>query len=144
MFVYPSEIGLGRRKRQSFSDFQNVTVDPIFVDELNFTDEQRELCNNDTQCLVDLVVTNDVNIALMTLTVNENVTMAEELLCEDFSLTSYCICNGINTLCVSKCSNSFLQQTFHLTSLDRGILNSFSDRRQFIISLYLMKETLSH
>ena len=82
MFVYPSEIGQGRKKRQSFGDFQNVTVDPIFADDLNFTDDQRELCNNDTQCLVDLVVTDDVDLALMTLTVNENITREEEILCE--------------------------------------------------------------
>ena len=82
MFVYPDEIGHGEKKRQLFGDFQNITVDPIIADDLNFTDEQRELCNNDTQCLVDLVVTDDVGLALMTLAVNENITMAEEILCE--------------------------------------------------------------
>ena len=80
--MYPDEIGLGRKKRQSFNDFQNVTVDPIFVADLSFNDEQRELCHNDTQCLVDLVVTNDTGLALMTLTVNENITMDEEILCK--------------------------------------------------------------
>ena len=82
LFVYPDEIGHGRKKRQSFKDFQNVTVDPIFVDDLSFTDEQQQVCHNDTQCLVDLVVTDDVDLAMMTLTVNENITMEEEILCE--------------------------------------------------------------
>ena len=93
MFMYPDENGQARKKRQSFDDFQNVTVDPIYPEDLNFTDEQRELCNNDTQCLLDLVVTNDTDVALATLNVNENMTMEEELLCEDYlSLTIILLC----------------------------------------------------
>ena len=40
---------------------------PIFLDELDFTDEQRMVCGDNIQCLFDLNVTNEMDLAVTTL-----------------------------------------------------------------------------
>lgn len=50
------------RKRQTDQEFV-----PIFYDDLTFTDEQREVCENSDTCLFDLAVTNDMTFANNTL-----------------------------------------------------------------------------
>lgn len=58
------------RKRQvegSYNDFQNPAFVPIFLDELNFTNDQREICENNLQCLFDLAVTEETDFAMKTL-----------------------------------------------------------------------------
>ena len=40
---------------------------PIFFDELNFTSEQVVICEDNLQCLFDLAVTGDMEIASNTL-----------------------------------------------------------------------------
>lgn len=59
-----------RRKRQvggTYEDFQNLNFVPIFLDELNFTDNQRMICENNLQCLFDLAVTGEMEFAMNTL-----------------------------------------------------------------------------
>lgn len=58
----------GRRKRQIQED------EPNFSDELelNATDEQRMICEENEPCIFDFVITEDVNIALATLNHEED------------------------------------------------------------------------
>lgn len=57
----------GRRKRQADETFGNSSFVPIFSDELNFTEMQRLICQNNMQCLFDFAVTGERDIALETL-----------------------------------------------------------------------------
>lgn len=54
----------GRRKRQTQPEDE-----PIFTDELklNVTDEQRMICGENEACIFDLVITEDMNVAVATL-----------------------------------------------------------------------------
>ena len=60
---------------------------PIFPEDLTFTDEQKEICKNDTQCLYDLVVTGEESIALETLDVIEEAERVKAILGEFFITT---------------------------------------------------------
>lgn len=51
---------MGRRKRQTLRGRA-----PTFED-LTFTDEQRDFCNNERTCLYDLLLTGDMEIATTT------------------------------------------------------------------------------
>ena len=51
----------GRRKRQV------PTFTPIRFSELNFTDEQRDICGTDRACLFDLAVTGSKEFAMGTM-----------------------------------------------------------------------------
>ena len=68
MFRTPST----RKKR---ADFQ-----PIFLDELEFTDEQRAFCNDDDHCLYDLVVTQEEGVAMTTLEAVEEAARIQAVL----------------------------------------------------------------
>ena len=83
LFYYTSS-----RKRQtdgSYEDFQNLNFVPVFLDELNFTNDQRVLCENNLQCLFDLAVTEDETFAVNTLEqekiANATVEILSTLLC---------------------------------------------------------------
>lgn len=68
LFYYPGESQ--RKKRQAggtYDDFQNINFVPIFTDELNFTDEQRVVCEDNLQCLFDLAITEETEFAMTTL-----------------------------------------------------------------------------
>lgn len=62
MFFYP-----GRRKRQTYEDFQNLDFVPTFFDEVTFTEDQKAACEDHLQCLFDLAVTGDMDFANNTL-----------------------------------------------------------------------------
>ncbi len=66
-----------RSKRQS-PDSQL----PIFFDDLDFTEEQQRLCSNNPECLLDLVVTGVVDIALTTLNQQRETNRTIDLLSE--------------------------------------------------------------
>lgn len=53
-----------RRKRQTTPGDDFV---PLFFDELNITDAHRMICEDNRQCIFDLVATGDVTIAVNTL-----------------------------------------------------------------------------
>ena len=55
----------GRKKRQ--------IDNPIFFEDLNPTAEQIEFCNNDSQCLLDLIVTNNSAVAMTTMEFNMEI-----------------------------------------------------------------------
>jgi hypothetical protein len=59
-----------RRKRQVDSDFV-----PLFFDELNVTDEVSMMCQGNQECILDLIVTGDIEVAEATLE-NERETNA--------------------------------------------------------------------
>lgn len=65
-----------RTKRQSGSD---PSIIPILFEDLNFTDTQRDFCEDSPSCLYDLVVTEDGDIAQFTLEEEKdaNATVAE-------------------------------------------------------------------
>ena len=68
LFFYPGEAGAtGRRKRQTYDEYQNLDFVPIFADELNFTEDQNMACGDHLQCLFDLAVTGDMDFANNTL-----------------------------------------------------------------------------
>ena len=47
---------------------------PFSIENLNYTDEQREFCNNVTECMFDLMFTEDKEIAENTLDVTTEAT----------------------------------------------------------------------
>ena len=64
-----------RGKRQAI---QNDTFMPVFFDELNFTAEQRMICEDNPQCLFDLVVTGELEIAMNTLQFEKEANATKE------------------------------------------------------------------
>ncbi len=54
--------GLFRRKRQTQDDYI-----PVYFEQLNFTEMQRTLCEDNKECLYDLVQTGEMGVALATL-----------------------------------------------------------------------------
>ena len=52
-----------KRKRQT----ESSTFMPIFFDDLNVTEEAKELCEGNPECILDLVITGDKDIATNTL-----------------------------------------------------------------------------
>ena len=57
----------GRRRRQEFV--------PLDCADLNYTDVHREFCDNDRDCMCDLVATGDPTLAADTRDGNRNFTM---------------------------------------------------------------------
>ena len=74
LFYYPD----ARGRRQTYEDYQNHSFVPVFLDELIFTDEQRIACENNEQCLFDLVVTGDMQFAGNTLNHEKDVNRTGE------------------------------------------------------------------
>ena len=70
----------GRRKRQADETFGNSSFVPIFSDELNFTEMQQVLCQNNMQCLFDFAVTGERDIALETLRHEQEANATREAL----------------------------------------------------------------
>ena len=64
-----------RRKRQVNPDFM-----PIFFSDLNFTDAQRLICENNPECLLDFHATNDTEVAMTTLNSQKEVKAIIDLL----------------------------------------------------------------
>ena len=70
LFAYGS---ISRRKRQtddgcvSFDSCGDVTIPPTTIADVNVTDDQRDMCDNDDTCLFDLAVTGDEDLAMKTL-----------------------------------------------------------------------------
>ena len=76
LFFYPG----GRRKRQTYEDFQNLQFEPIYLDELTFTDNQKMACGDHLQCLFDLAVTGDMEFANNTLNEDKVANETKEML----------------------------------------------------------------
>ena len=73
----------GRKKRQVDESIVNFNLPEEFTIEelgLNFTEEQRQICSNDLQCLFDLLFTGNEEIALNTLRQNQKVEEQAKLL----------------------------------------------------------------
>lgn len=70
-----------RTKRQ-VEDFM-----PIFADQLSFTEEQIDICNSDSVCLLNVAVTNDVELAS---TVLEDETMSNTTVDILGTVNKYC------------------------------------------------------
>ena len=51
---------------------------PVFFDELNFTTDQRMICEDNPQCLFDLVVTGELEIAMNTLQLETEANATKE------------------------------------------------------------------
>ena len=73
-----------RRKRQALDNFE-----PIFLSELNFTDDQILSCEGNVQCLFDLAITNDTEVGMQTLeeekVVNATIDLFGMSNCTNFS-----------------------------------------------------------
>jgi hypothetical protein len=70
----------GRKKRQ-IPDSECTSGDcsaPTF-EELNFTDAQRQMCNNMSVCLYDLAITGDSEVADISRETNENTTILQNV-----------------------------------------------------------------
>ena len=68
MFYYAdNSLNRKRQAEGSYEDFQDLNFIPVFLDELNFTDGQRVICENNPQCLFDLAVTEEEDFAMNTL-----------------------------------------------------------------------------
>ena len=84
---------IGRKKRQ----VPVVGRAPLF-EELTFTDEQREFCDNDDFCLYDLIVTGVMEVADVTLVASEESTRIQSLISKNF-LISQPLATPINVAC---------------------------------------------
>ena len=74
MFAIHRPRALGRKRRQVTGPnldfiFPDPPV-PFSIDNLNYTDEQREFCNNITECMFDLLLTGDTGFATTTMEAN--------------------------------------------------------------------------
>ena len=78
MFAIHRDPALGRKRRQVTGPnldfiFPDPPV-PFSIENLNYTDEQREFCNNITECMFDLLFTADMEIAGNTMETNVEAT----------------------------------------------------------------------
>ena len=69
----------GRKKRQtpsfectSFDNCGDHSIVAMAFEDLNFSEEERAFCNNDSSCLYDLQVTGDEEVARLTQISSEN------------------------------------------------------------------------
>ena len=73
MFAIKGSYFLNRKRRQvtepSLDFIFPDPPQPFSVENLNYTDEQREFCNNITECMFDLLFTGDTEIARNTMDV---------------------------------------------------------------------------
>ena len=81
MFTIHRDRTLGRKRRQVTGHnldfiFPDPPV-PFSIENLNYTDEQREFCNNITECMFDLLLTEDTDFAGNTLEANMEATRQE-------------------------------------------------------------------
>ncbi len=67
----PNDDDHGTRKRRQAPN----AYTPIFFDNLNFTDAQRTLCENNRQCLYDSYITQDNDVAQTTLDTEKETNM---------------------------------------------------------------------
>lgn len=72
MFNYTGPTGSAKKKRETTE--QSSPYVPIYFDQLNFTEEQKEVCNNDRQCMYDIAITGNQELALETREENVNLT----------------------------------------------------------------------
>ena len=67
MFAIHRDRAVGRKRRQVTEPNLDFTFPdppvPFSIENLNYTDEQREFCNNITECMFDLLITEDSEIA---------------------------------------------------------------------------------
>ena len=81
MFAIHRPGALGRKRRQVTGPnldfiFPDPPV-PFSIENLNYTDEQREFCNNITECMFDLLLTEDTEIAGDTMETSMEATRQE-------------------------------------------------------------------
>ncbi len=96
---------IGRRRRQvSEPSLDFIFPDPpapFSIDNLNYTDEQREFCNNDVQCMFDLLFTGDTQVAMTTMNVNEEGTRQAKELSKNKTTTQTLNCVATVAFCSS-------------------------------------------
>ena len=69
---------IGRKKRQTTENQA-----PAF-EELTFTDEQKEICNDDTSCLYDFAVTGSMEVAATTREASEESARVQSLISKNY------------------------------------------------------------
>ena len=83
---------MGRKKRQidgpqfectSFENCGNHSFEGVRFEDLNFTEEQMVMCNNNEACLYDLVVTGDEEFAAETLRSSEEFKSVREIISKE-------------------------------------------------------------
>lgn len=79
--------GGGRKKRQipgctPLEGCGNTSFAIPQFEDLNFTDDQRQFCNNIRSCLFDLALTGNEELAGTTRNFDENITSTVEILSE--------------------------------------------------------------
>ena len=81
MFAIHRNPNLGRKRRQvTGPNMDFVFPDPpvpFSIENLNYTDEQREFCNDIAECMFDLLFTGDTEIATTTMEANMEGTRQE-------------------------------------------------------------------
>ena len=95
MFTYGGNFG--RKRRQvldeslefectSFDNCGNHSFVGVSFEDLTFTEEQMDMCNNDETCLFDFAVTGDEEFAMTTLENSEEDARVQEIISESQSL----------------------------------------------------------
>lgn len=67
-----------RRKRQA-----EQGIMPIFFDELNITEEAEMVCEGNPQCIFDLLLTGDMDVAMNTLEHEKQTNLSMETISKD-------------------------------------------------------------
>ena len=76
----------GRRKRQTAPDADFI---PTFFDELNITEAERIVCEDNDQCLFDLAATGDMTFALTTLDHQKEANATKEVLSMSMNMQTF-------------------------------------------------------
>ena len=72
---------INRQRRQINQDFV-----PIFLDELNITEAVKQSCEGSRQCILDLIITEDTEVALDSLTTEKETNMTIETISKKIML----------------------------------------------------------
>lgn len=75
LFINQGNVGV---KKRQVPDFGNSSFSVPTFEELNFTDAQRQICNNVRACLYDLAITGDLVVANVSRETSETTTRLQE------------------------------------------------------------------
>ena len=86
-FLYPGNVSHSESlftylQGLSWQSYSHPNHIPVFADEIVATDAQKNICGNDTQCIYDLLVTNNTVFAMATNQFNINNNVAVKLISE--------------------------------------------------------------
>ena len=145
----------GRRRRQASIPFLDFIFpdppQPFSIRTLNYTDEQREFCNNITECMFDLLFTEDTEIAAKTMDATMEATKQKLELSKEFVYQtiavfpgSYLIINTTYNDCEVEFSHIGLSIVGTMNHLLGNMINYYIYQPKYVISQILSQQTIFH